>query len=90
LEIEKQINEDIANPEEQENETNQPDSTQKVDMSPYSCRQTEYKDTKRVKETMPKSPRKKAHIIKNLTQSQRTKKVLVSEGTKCLRVGTQN
>jgi hypothetical protein len=49
-------------------------------MSPYSCRQTEYRDTKRVKETMLKTPRKKAHIIKKLTQSPRTKKVLVSEG----------
>jgi hypothetical protein len=49
-------------------------------MSPYSCRQTEYRDTKRVKETMPKTPRKKPHIIKKLTQSPRTKKVLVSEG----------
>jgi hypothetical protein len=29
---------------------------------------------------MPKTPRKKAHIIKKLTQSPRTKKVLVSEG----------
>ena len=29
---------------------------------------------------MPKTPQKKAHIIKKLTQSPRTKKVLVSEG----------
>ena len=42
--LRKQINDDIANLEEQEigqssqeNKTNQPDSTQKVDMSPYSC-----------------------------------------------------
>ena len=49
-------------------------------MSPYSCRQKEYRDTKRVKETMPKTPQKKAHIIKKLTQTPRTKKVLVSEG----------
>lgn len=66
------------------------DAVESTNQEPFKCRQTKFRAVKRAKQSLPQTPMRRASIVKKLTESPSTNKILAGQNVLLTPAATKN